>query len=823
MVHSFRSIRRAPGYSAAIAGMLAIGTAVLVTTFTLTDSALFRPPPFPAVDRLVMLYNIRSAPREPASRLRWSFPTIRLLRRLSTGLATTANYSPTLVTLTYEGEPEAVPGEVTSTDYFALLGAAPVLGRTFLPEEDSVPGSHPVVILGHGLWRRRFGGDSGIVGRAVRINGEQLTVVGVLSAGFQGLSGAAELWIPAAMAPRLTYPDYLVSGQHFISVVARLSPGVTLAAARDRLRTIGDRIASELPDSEGDPAASMRTTAVSLNSARVSAVTRRSLTLLLSGAVLLHLLASANVINLMLGRAVARRREAAILVAIGGSTWRRLRHLGAEGVLLAIPGCLAGVWIASMVAPRLDIPPDAWGPRSLYGSLSPFAEPEFGPRSLLFGAALTIVTAVLVSWAPAIALVRPQVAADLKDGGGLARNAATLRRVSLRGVLVAVEAALAMLLLMAGGLMIESFRRMRSTDLGVRAEGVLTFWVRPSESRIPTDQAPEFVHRLLAAIAAVPGVEAATVDGGAPVSGSARSTLIIASRPPLTPADAPPVLRHYVGPDHFKVLGVPLLRGRVFNSGDVAGRARVAIISQTAARRFWPGQDPIGQRIWFGGGSNFDRPERSAEIVGIVGDVVYQPLDAADNRAEFYTPYQQFTYAARVVMVRTVGDPLAVVGSIRRAVTQVDPDLPLVEVETLQQRIGNSWARQRFDSTIFGAFAAVALLLAAAGIYAVVAFAVGQRTHEMGIRMALGAQPRSLLRLVIGEGMVFPVAGLLLGGVGSLGVARLLRGSLYQISPGDPRVLLFALLLLLVVAGLACYVPARRATSVDPARALRTD
>lgn len=803
--------------------MLAVGTAVLVTAFTHFDAAVYRPPPFPAVERLVILYNLRSTPRQRETRLRWSFPRIQALRRLTGDLATVANYSPSLLTLTHQGAAEAVPGEVASPGYFPLLGAVPVLGRVFLAQEDSIPGASPVVILGHGLWRRRFGADSGVIGRPVRINGQALVVVGVMGPGFQGLSGAAELWIPTVMAPRLTYPEYLVSPQYFISVVARLRPGVTLAAAEARLRVIGERIASAVPDPAADPAESLRPIAVPLNAARVSGTARGSLTLLLAAAALLHLLACANVINLMLGRAVARRKEAAILVAIGGSSWRRLRHFAAEGVMLTALGCLAGIGTAWIVAPLIEVPPDAWGPRTFYGSLSPFAEPGFGRRSLLFGGALTLMTAALVSWAPIVGLLRPEVTAHLREGAGGGKHAASLRRLSLSGAILTAESALAALLLVAGGLTLDSFRRMRGTNLGVDPDRVLTFWVRPPEARVPPEMAPAFITRLLAALTAVPGVEAATVDGGAPVSGSARSTLMIAGRPAVKPDEAPPVLRHYVGPDHFKVLGVPLLRGRVFDAGDVAGRPRVAIISQTAARRFWPDQDPMGQRIWFGGGSSFNSPETSAEIVGIVGDVVHEPLDLPGNLADFYTPYQQFTYSSRVVMLRTVGDPLALVGSIRRAVSEVDPDLPLVEVETLNQRIGHSWARQRFDATILGGLAAVALLLATTGVFAVVAFAVGQRTHEMGIRMALGAEPGSIIRLVIGEGMVFPLVGLILGAVGSVGVARLLRASLYRASPGDPTVFLAVLLVLALVAVLACYLAARRAAGVDPVVALRTE
>lgn len=818
-----RVVRRAPGYSFAIAGMLAIGSSFLLVIASQIDAVLFRPPPFPHPDRLAMVFNISQGPRSPGVRLRWSLPRIQLLREFSSDFATVGNYSPANLTLTREGEAESVSGEVASPGYFTLLGASPLLGRTFLPIEDSVPGANPVAVIGEDLWRRRFAGDSTILGSTVRVNGQSLTVIGVMGRGFRGLSGTAQIWIPTVMAPRLTYPEYLTSDQHFISAIARLRDGITLAEADARFRAIGTRIAAAQPANENDQGEQLHTAAISLNQARVSQTNRQSLRLLFAGAVLLHLLACANVINLMLGRAVSRRREAAILVAIGGSSWRRFRHFAAEGVILTVPACLAGMSIAALVVPLLRIPPEMRSSRNLYGSLNPFADPGFGWHSWLFGLGLTICTMLLVSWVPVMTLTRRGITTFLREGAGNSRRAGTLRRPSLRGLIVAGETALAMMLLVAAGLLLDSFMRLRSTPIGVNPDGVLTFWIRPSEASLPTDSAPAFVSRLLAAIGSVPGVEAATVDGGAPVSGSASSTLIIANHPPVSPTAAPPVLRHYVGPNHFKVLGVPLLRGRVFAEGDVAGGPRVAIISQSAALKFWPHRDPLGERIWFGGGSDFDSPERSAEIVGVVGDVAYQPLDAGDNRSDFYTPYQQFTYGSRVVLVRTRGDPMAAVAGIRRAVHEVDPDLPLLEVRTLHGLIADSWAHQRFDAIVFAAFGAVGLLLSAAGVFSVVSFAVRARTQEMGIRLALGAQPWAILRLVVGEGLVFPGIGLVIGVVGSVAVTRLLRSSLYQVAPGDPKVPLATLGLLLAVAAWACYVPARRATTIDPASILRAD
>jgi putative ABC transport system permease protein len=318
-------------------------------------------------------------------------------------------------------------------------------------------------------------------------------------------------------------------------------------------------------------------------------------------------------------------------------------------------------------------------------------------------------------------------------------------------------------------------------------------------------------------------VISASVDGGAPLAGTARSTLYIAGRPLPLPYQAPPVLRHYVGPDHFKTLGIPIRRGRVFGPGDVAGAPRVTVISETAARRFWPGEDPIGKRVWFGGGSSFDRPDSSAEIVGIVGDVMHEPLDRQPNRASFYTPYAQFTYAFRMVFLRTAGDPLALVPAVRKAVRSVDPDVAMRDVQTLDQLVRGSWARHRFEAMVFGGFGAAALLLAASGIFAVLAYAVADRTREFGVRIALGARAADVMRLVVGEGLAFPTAGMVLGVVASFAATAAMRSSLYEISPLEPRVYAETIGLLLLAAAAACVIPAWRASRADPLEAMRAE
>jgi putative ABC transport system permease protein len=538
----------------------------------------------------------------------------------------------------------------------------------------------------------------------------------------------------------------------------------------------------------------------------------------------LHLLACANVTNLLLGRAAAKTRERAVRLALGSSMPRLFRHIFVEGLLFAGIGTTLGILLAWLASTVVVPPTNVWAPRNFYGSLAPFDTPSFGLTEFLFAAALAIVSALLVALPPALSAFRIDVADGIKVGARTTSTGAIgLRRPNARSIIVGIEAALAMLLVVAAGLLIDSFQRMRDVSIGVEPNNVLTFWVIPSEARVPPPRAPAFVSQLLTALERVPGVRSASVDGGAPMAGTANSVLYIEGRPTPQPGQAPPVLRHYIGPDHFATLGIPVLRGRAFTPSDVDGAPRVAVISESAARRFWPDQDPLGQRVWFGGGSNFNSPESSATIVGVVGDVVYAPLDQRPNSASFYTPYAQFTYASRMVFLRTAGDPMSVVPDVRKAIATVDPELAAREVRPLTEVISGSWARNRFDAFLFGGFGVAALLLAASGIFAVLSHAVAGRTREFGIRITLGANTQRVLRHVLREGTAYPIVGLIVGIAAALGLTRFLRSSLYEISPTEPRVYVLTAALLLVVTVAACLLPAWRATQADPMEALRAE
>jgi putative ABC transport system permease protein len=563
-----------------------------------------------------------------------------------------------------------------------------------------------------------------------------------------------------------------------------------------------------------------------LNDARVDPTVRRSLRVFFVAVALLHLLACANVVNLLLGRAAQHRHEAAVRIALGSSNRRLFGHLLSEGLVLGVGGSVLGIVLAWVTSSAVTPPTNLWAPRNFYGSVAPFDTPAFGAAEIGFGLVLAVITALTVALPPALSAFGIDVATGLRSGArGMTARAFSLRRPSARNVIVGIEAALAVVLVMAAGLLIDSYQRIRQKELGLGADPrkVLTFWVIPSEARVPPAAAPAFVARLLETVKAVPGVDAATVDGGGPLSGTASSTLYIAGRPTPLPGQAPPVLRHYVAPEHFKTMGIPVLKGRVFTTSDIGGAPKVTIISESAARKFWPNEDPIGRRVWFGGGSAFSSPDSAAEIVGIVGDVVYAPLDQRPNPASFYTSFAQFTYAPRMVFLRTAIDPIALIPDVRKAMAAMDPDISMRDVQLLADILAGSWARHRFDAFLFGGFGVAALLLAASGIFAVLAYAVANRTREFGIRLALGASASNVVGLVVREGLAFPIIGMVVGIAGSAGATRLIRASLFEVSQLEPRVFAATIALLLVTAVAACIAPAFRAIRADPIETLRAD
>ena len=818
-----RVLRRSRTLAASIVITLALAIGAAVSTFAVAEAALITPPPFPEPQRLALIYTTHTTPVRGTRQMRWSYPRFRLLERSLATTSSIASYGPASINLAGTTAAEPIRAEVVGGPYFATLGVTPALGRTFAPDEDQTTASPPVAIIGHDLWTRRYASNPGVIGTVIRVNGVDLTVIGIMPAGFSGLTGRAELWFPATQAPRLTYPEYLTTNQDFISVVGRLRPGATIASLRAELETVGANIQRVEPSESEVPGDRYGATAVALVDARVNATTKRAMLVLLGAVAMVLLLACANVSSLLLTHAASRRREMSIRLSLGATRGRLARQLLTEAGVLTALGAAAGLLLAWWATRVFTAPAGAIAPSNFYGSVGEFVRPRIDPLLLATTLGITVVTALLCGLAPALTAARTSLATTLRESAGTTR-AAVGRYPSLRGIAVAAELALALVLLVGGSLMLATLARLRTESIGIDPRNVVTFAVRPPEVRYPPATAPAFIERLLTALEAVPGVASATVDGCAPLAAScANTTLYIAGRPTPLPGRAPPIMRHYVAPNHFHTLGIPLIQGRAFANDDRQGRPAVAIVNQTAARQFWPNENPIGARVWFGGGSLWNSPDSSVVIVGIVGDVAYQEGDGRRVHPAVYTPYLQFTYATRTVMVRAERDAAVLIPALRTAVRDVDPDLALYEFGLLTDQLGGAWAKQRFTSALLAAFAALALLLAATGVFGVVASLVTERTREIGIRVALGATSTDVLRLVVRQGMRLPVIGLVIGAVLAIPASQALRGLLYGVSPGDPRVLGIVVVVLASVALAATLLPARRATRVDPRIAMQAE
>lgn len=810
--YAARTLGRTKGVAAVAVLTLALGIGATTTMVSVVYAALLRPVPFPEPDRLVILYVTRTTPKDGFVRLRWSRAGLNGLDDTKSFESLASFSSPSIAISGGDSAPEQIDGEIVSPAYFHVLGVTPAAGRALLPEEDGAPGAHPVAIVSERLWRRRFAGDPALVGQTIRINDVPLTVVGIAPPGFAGVSGKSDVWFPRTMAPRLTYSDYLVSPQHFISVVGRLQPGVTLEQANAELAAIGGRFADA-----GSPADThWSAMALRIGDARVDQTLRWSVLVLLGAAGCVLVIACVNVAGLMLARARTRRREIAIRLAIGSNRLRLVRLLLTEGLLIAAVagacGAVLASWGVSVFAQTSPGIIASFG--NEYGAVASFAAPSLDVRVLLFALAATLGTTMLFALVPAIEASRPNLVSALKEddrGGSRGR--------ALAGLVVS-EVALAVLLLAAAGLLVESFARMQQLRTGFVTDRVLTFWIRPPNSRYQPADGPAIVERMLTRIEQVPGVESAAVNRCTPFMGCARTTIFF----PGTPVDrmnAPVVGRHYVSADYFRTLGIPLRAGRALTPADRTDRAPVAVVNEAGARRFWPGENAIGQRVWFGTTTGpFADPAHAVEIVGVVGDVRYESPDQPVT-AQFYMSYLQFTYPDTMVMVKTRGPAESLVPAMREAVASVDAAVPIFDVMTLDERIGTALSRPRFNATIVAAFAATALLLAAIGVYGVLSYSVSSRMREIGVRVALGADARRVLGLVLGEGLRLAAIGAALGVAAALAAARLMQGLLVGVAASDPRVLATVAAVMLAVACAAAWLPARRASAVDPIVVLR--
>ena len=701
-------------------------------------------------------------------------------------------------------EPEELMAERVTASLFPLLGVQPVIGRAFRPEEDR-PDHANYVLLSHDLWQHRFGSDSAIAGKTVRLAGASYTVLGVLPAGFAVLDPDVDLWVPLALDPN----DTRIGEARMLAVVARLKPDATIEQARAELEGIGTRAERDNPRLD----AGFLPSVFPFREEVVGRKIEQALLVLLAAVGFLLLMACANVANLLLARGVGRQRELAVRAALGATRGRLLAQLLSESILLAVAGGAAGMVLAYGGVALLARLGEQSVPR--------LAEARVDARLFLFALAISVLTGALFGIAPAIQLSGTNLRTALTESGRGGTAARSGRM--MRNALVVAELALGTLVLIGAGLLLRSFVRLESTDPGFQPAGLLTMRVPLGGAGYSVyDRRIAFFQQLVERAAALPGVRGAAATSTLPLTNLGVGSIFhVDGRPAPPPEQRPIALVRGITPDYFRVMGIPLLAGRAFTAADTATAPLVAVVNQTLARRFWPGPGGTPSRQpAIGGRLLFDPAERVIEIVGIVGDVKPDHMDS-EVWPTVYTPYPQLPMATMAVVVRTSGPALLLASAVERLVHQLDPDQPVAQVRSMDAVVDRDLASARFNTVVLGLFALVAFALAAVGIYGVISYDVTQRVEEIGIRAALGAQPHDIVRLVLGQGAALAASGIAAGLVAAFAITRVMATMLYGTPSTDALTFAAIALLLGAVALTASYVPARRAMALDPVAALR--
>jgi putative ABC transport system permease protein len=790
--YSVRSLLKHPGFTAIAVITLALGIGANTTLFSFVNGVLLRPLPYKDAGQLVVLDE--TAPKQGIKSYAVSFPNFLDWRAQNTVFEDVGVFQETNYTLVGGGEPEQIPGARVSQGMFEVLGVSPQLGRTINADEDR-PETNNVVLISQNLWQRRFGSDPNIVGQSIQVSGLPRTIIGVMPAGFK-FPETAELWLPMALNEKL-----FTRNDHGLNSIARLKPTVTLEQAQAEMNLIARRIEAQHPvTNEGF--------GVNVFRLRDNLVGdyRQALLILLGVVGFVLLIACANVANLLLSRSTARHHEFSLRAALGASRGRIIRQLLTESAFLTVLGAFLGLLLS------------VWGKNLLLSAIPqdlPFwMKFDLDLRVLGFTFGIALITGLVFGLIPALQASKTDLNEALKEGGrsaGVAHN-------RLRSLLVVSEVALSLMLLVGAGLMVRSFSKLGRVNAGFNPENVLTADVGLPRAKYKEEAKQiDFFQQLVSRVSSLPGVTSAAAISDLPLRGGWGRSLTVEDRPVLSVGQAPMINHSVITPNYFHTMGIPLKEGRDFTNGDAAGATRVTIVDERLAREYWPNGGALGKRIRFG-------PPESNEpwhtIIGVAGTVRHARLDR-DTRQTIYVPFAQIPIRGMTIAARTSGNPEALAGAVRKEVLELDKDQPITNVFSMATVVSRSVWLQRFYAILFGVFAGLALLLAAVGIYGVMSYAVTQRTQEIGIRMALGARAADVLKLMIGNGMLLITIGVAIGLAGAVALTRLLATLLFGVTPTDMFTFVSVSGILVLVGLLACYVPARRATKVDPLVALR--
>ncbi len=798
--YAVRVLKKAPGFSLVAIIAIAMGISANTTIFSSTDATLLHPFSFPNQDRLVMLHEqnlaagIKRSSVSPGN-------YIEMTRR-GTTMQELVAMNNTELDFSVDGKPERYNGYSATANFFDAFGVGALLGRTFTREEGTA-GRENVVVLKYDFWQKRFGGDASIVGKTVQIDRKAFTVIGVMPKDFDFPYGGCQMYVPKVF-DREAERDY---GKHYLLVMGLLKPSVTIAQAGAEMSGIAEQLAREFPDANAG-----RTIIVADMIAHYTRGARMYVPVMIGSVIFVLLIACANVANLQLVRAASRRKEIAVRLALGASRTRILRYLLTESILLSLLGGVIGLVLSSWAIEAL-----AQGiPEAMSRYIPGWNHLGINGRVLLFTFLISVAAGILFGLAPALQALKADLNETLKEGGGKGTDGKSSRGLTRNGLIV-LEIALSLVLLVGAGLMVRSFVEIMRTDFGIEPDNVISLWVSLPEADYPSEEKRRnFLNQLLRDVEALPNVAQVGAVNNLPMGGSSNiSNFQIEGQPPFPKESEPHADVRLATPRYFDAIGTKLRRGRLFNEGDAVGTTPVAVINEALAARFFPGRNPIGARMSFGG--------PTVQIVGIVSNVMNDDIDDPAEPGAYFPYSQRTSWDHFTLVARAQSDPTQLVGAIRDRIAALDPNLAVSNIKTLDQAVFERTSPKRMMMWMMIIFGLMALAMAAMGTYAVMAYAAAQRTREIGIRVALGAQPRDILRLILGQGLRVTTLGIALGLAGAFGLSRALGDLLYGVSATDPVTFLGIPAVLIAVSLLACFLPARRATRVDPMIVLRDE